>query len=258
MRAALIAAFALLVAGTASATTDPGVLRPYWTGPVWGAFTNVGPDSVEGAKAQLNVPIGVRLTEPVHVFGKKVDLRAEFKWTTKAYLGEPSEPLQDATYEWFPLARVQPDSTAGFWHYTDVGPDHISNGDDGTLSRSMNAISSVSAFAWTWSGIEFEAYVKIWYVYDFGENTEPMKGVISLFDNFGAQVLVRGRMSMIDLAAEFGPDWQKYLGFVPLKDDFYHFGGFIQFHNGKLDSFLDPTKSVKAIYGGVSLTPPHL
>lgn len=256
MRAAFIALLlAGMVAGNASADTD--LLRPYWTGPVWGAFTNAGPDSIEGAKAEVQVPIGVRLTEPIHAFGQQWTIRAQFKWTTKAYLGAPSEPLRDATYEWWPLLMAQPDSIPGFWRYTSIGPDHISNGEDGTLSRSMNGISSESAFAWEWGGIAFDAYVKVWYVYDFGENTEPLANSILLFKDFGAQALVRCDLSVLQLAAQVDPDWQKLMGYLPF-NPFYHFGIFAELYHGEANSFQNPEVSDTILKAGFSLEPPRL
>lgn len=255
--AGIFAAVMLLVAGNARASTDTQLLRPYWTGPVWGAFTNAQPDSIQGAKAELQVPIGVRLTNPITFLGQNWTVRAQFKWTTKAYLDVPSEPLRDATYEWFPGVRAEPDSAAGFWRYTDIGPDHISNGEDGSLSRSMNGVSAESAFVWNWAGISFDAYLKVWYVYDFGENTAPLSDAISLFDDLGAKVLVRCSLSMLQVAAELGPDWQKAMAYVPL-NDFYHFGFYGEFYNGEANSFLNPTISDTVGKIGVALEPPHL
>jgi outer membrane phospholipase A len=256
LRAALVALLlAGLVAGNASADTD--LLRPYWTGPVWGAFTNAGPDSIQGPRAELNVPIGVRLTNPISIAGKDVTLRARFHWTTKAYLGEDSEPLRDASYEWFPTVRVAPDSAAGFWRYAEAGPDHLSNGDEGLASRSMNAVSGEAAFVWVWYGIAFDAYVKAWYVYDYGENTAPMAETVTLAGDFGAKVLVRASLSMIQIAGELGPDWQKLLTYFPL-NDFYQFGIYAEIHNGEGNSFLNPTVAGTYTKVGVALKPPTL
>lgn len=254
---ASLVAGAILAASILCSVARADVLRPYWTGPVWGAFTDAGPDSVDGAKAEVNVPIGVQLTNPFRVLGYDVTLRANFRWTTKAWLGAESDPLRDATYQWYPAVRIQPDSADGFFRYTEAGPYHESNGAEASDSRSMNAFRNDWAFVYSWRGIEIDAYVSLWWVYDFGTNTEPLRDTITLVEDFGAKLLVRGSVDVIQVAAELGPDWQKLMAYVPL-NDFYRFGFFGEVHVGEGNSFLDPNLSQTVAKIGVTLEPPRL
>lgn len=253
---ALLAAFALVAFATfAHAEDRPSApLHPFWTGPVYGVFnTGAGPDSIEGAKAKIHVPIGVALTKPFSVKGYQITPEAQFEWTTKAYLGEDSDPLRDAQYNWFPHLRIVPEHPS-LLQWVKLGPDHNSNGADGLESRSVDVFSTEASFAWMWAGIQFDLYAKGWVAYAYGENTAGISDAINLVDDFGGKVILRGSVDMLELATELGPEWQKVMAYVPLQD-FYNFGLYGEYHHGKAEGMLDYASDVTTFGGGFAFKP---
>lgn len=244
---------AAVLCNTARAEDAPDPLRPFWTGPVYGVFTDAGPDSIEGPRTKIHVPIGVALTKPFGVKGYQLTPEAQFQWTTKAYIGEDSDPLRDAAYNWFPYVRVVREQP-GHFEWLKVGPEHLSNGDVDVNSRSMNALSVDTSWLFQAKGIDVHIYAKGWFVYDYGENTAGIKDAIALVDDFGGQLIVRASLSMADLAVELGPEWQKYEAFIPLQE-FYNFGFYGEIHNGKMEGLLDYGTDVTTIAGGVAFRP---
>ena len=236
----LVACFLCSVAGPVRAAEEKESppLKPFWTGPVYGVFTDAGPDSAMGPRAKIHVPIGVALTKPFSRWGYQFTPETAFRWTTKAYLGEDSQPLQDPSYNWMPYVRIVPE-TSGALQWIKIGvPDHLSNGDTNGASRSLNAGSIEVAYAFQVAGLDVDVYAKGWYVYDYGENTETIEEVINLVGDFGGRIIVRGHLDMIELATELGPEWQKLMLYLPL-NDFYEFGLFGEFHHGKFEGLLD-------------------
>ena len=233
---------------------EPQPLHPFWTGPVYGVFTNAGPDSVQGPRAKIHVPIGVQLTKPIPAWGYQFIPEAAFQWTTKAYLGEDSDPLRDPTYNWMPSVRIVPEKE-GALQWIKVSPDdHNSNGDDGTASRAMDMVSVEGAWAFSAHGIALDVYAKGWYVYSYGENTADITHAVNLFNDIGGRVIVRAKLSMMELATELGPEWQKYMTYVPL-NEFYNFGLYGELHHGKFEGLLDYGSDVTTFSGGLAFKP---
>lgn len=245
-------------AGLAKPTEVHELFHPFWTGPATGIFTDAGPDSAAGPRAKIHVPLGIQITDPIVVKGWNVIPEVEFQWTTKAYLGEDSEPLQDATYNWFPKVRVQPQvkRKSGF-QWATAGPEHNSNGEDNQPhpdSRSMNQFSVDSAWKYQFAGVLVNVYAKAWFVYDYGENTETIGDAVNLFKDVGGKITVVGSVAPLDLAVELGPEWQKVMTYLPLHS-FYHFGIYGEYHHGKMEGLLNYDTDVTTIGGGVALRP---
>ncbi len=254
----LCAFVGFLIAGmvlcTVAHSAEP--MKPFWSGPVYGVFTDAGPDSAQGPRAKIHVPIGVALTKPLLVSGYNVTPETQFQWTTKAYLGEDSDPLKDASYNWMPYVRIAPavESPTGV-QWVKIGvPDHLSNGAEGGESRSMNAASVEVAYAFLLGGIAFDVYAKGWYTYDLGTNTETIGDAINLAGDFGGRVIVRGKVDMLELATELGPEWQKVMAYVPLQE-FYNFGLYLDVHHGKAEGLLEYDQDVTTVGGGFAFRP---
>jgi len=256
VRAVVLAA---CLAAPAIASADSEMLRPRWAGPVTAIFTTAGPDSVRGPRAKIHVPLVVALTDPVHVGGYTVTPSAQFKWTTKAYLREESSPGADPSYNWFPHLRIEPDSAnaGGILQWIKVGPDHESNFEDAMESRSKDNLTTEVALAWEWSGIKIDAYLSVWYTYKYGSNTEGIADAINtrFLPDVGGKVILRGSVSMLQVATELGPEWQKYMGYIPFPD-FYHFGVYAEYHNGKFEGLDNYGNDTADFGGGLTYTPP--
>jgi len=252
---AIVGFWVIVVTSIAHCAEPAEALHPFWSGPVYGVFTNAGPDSVAGPRAEIHVPIAVAVTNPIHVHGLAATIEAQFQWTTKAYLGEASDPLRDAAYNWFPYLRIaRADSSEGAFQWLKAGLDHLSNGADRVDSRSMNGISGEIALMYRVVGIYLHIYVKGWVMYDYGDNPGTLKETLNLADNVGGRVIVVGSLSMLDIAAELGPEWQNYMAYVPLHE-FYKFGLYGQVHHGKFEGLLDYGTDDTTVSAGFALRP---
>lgn len=252
----LLAALGLLVAVPANADD---MLRPRWAGPVYGAVTNDVGAGDPGTTAKIHLPLVVAVTPPVGIGPAVVTAELEYAWTTKALLEADSDPLRDMSHEWFPHVRLEPDSgSTTAWQWTKVSPVyHVSNGEDSTLSRSMNAAMQTTAFAWMIGGVYVDVYVSTWWVYDYGEGTEGIADAINsrFWEDVGGKAMVRIAVDVGQLAVEVGPEWQTVMGYVPLAD-FYKLGLFAEYHHGKFESLIDYDYDDNVFYGGVALRPP--
>ena len=230
---------------------------PFWSGTVYGTFFNgAGADSLEGPRAKIQVPVAVALTNPIERWGWRFTPYAHFKWTTKAYIGEESEPLDDASYNWWPHVRIEP-TNPGLLRWVKVGPEHESNGEVDPASRSVDGLSAEVALQHEVAGILLDVYVKAWGIYRYGENTWTINDAINFggaLEDAGGKVVVRGRVDVLQLATELGPEWQKYMAFIPLPE-FYHLGIYGEFHNGKAEGLLDYDEDVESFGVGIAMAP---
>lgn len=151
-----------------------------------------------------------------------------------------------------------------FWQYRDPGGLlrevkagwlHLSNGESGDASRSVDRFATQLGFSldrWV-GGLQF--WVRPWYTMDTGENTDGWHEIVN-FDvggneNFGADAAASFSGERGSLTVLGGKDWISGLMALPIAEGSWSL--LIRGHSGIMDTILDYAERDKAIGVGIQV-----